>query len=635
MNHEESASGLRDYSATNRMLFISGLAALLGVAGAILAWALLGLIRLATNVFYYHRLSFVDASPAGNTLGWFAAFAPIVGGLLIGVIARYGSEKIRGHGMPEAIEAIIFKGGKVAPRIAILKPLATAIAIGSGGPFGAEGPIIMTGGATGSLIGQLLRTTDAERTTLLVAGAAAGMSATFSCPLSAVLLAVELLLFEWRPRSLVPVAVASVTAGAIRRLLLGPGPIFPMLPTTVPIHHAAMAGALLIGLLAALLSTGLSRMLYAIEDLFERLPVHWMWWPAIGGVVVGIGGLIFPQALGVGYGVIQKLVTDDVTWKLLIGVLVVKSLIWTFSLGSNTSGGILAPLLMIGGAMGAAAGHVLSPVSQGAWALVGMSSVLAAAIGAPLTAAMLAVELTHNGGLMLPVLLGCVVSYAVGVLLQPRSILTERLSRRGFHLSREYGVDPLETVMVRDVMHTSVFALPIDATLQDASDWLTKMNDRGSEAWSHWQRLFPLVQADGHLAGVLTRSQMITAGKGSALKQPLIQWGSSTPSVVAPNDTLRSAAEKMAEMNLTSFPVVNAKGSLMGILTIQDLLAARSKARMRDSDRKRVLTLRWPFGRTLHAEHAIDDPVDQANDSVMPEQERLRAAEEKIESGLD
>ncbi len=498
---EPKGTQLRDYSATNRMLLISGLAALLGGAGAVLAWVLLRLITLATNIFYFHRLSFADASPAFSPLGWTVMFAPVIGGLLIGVIARYGSEKIRGHGMPEAIEAIIFKGGKVSPRIAILKPIATAIAIGSGGPFGAEGPIIMTGGATGSLLGQLLPMSDAERTTLLVAGAAAGMSATFSCPLAAVLLAVELLLFEWRPRSLVPVAVASVTAGAIRRLLLGPGPIFPMQPTTVVMHHTAMLGALLIGLVAALLSTALSRVLYTVEDLFERLPVHWMWWPAIGGAVVGIGGLFFPPALGVGYWVIQRLVTDDVTWKLIIGVLVVKSLIWTVSLGSNTSGGILAPLLMIGGAMGVAMGHVLMPISQGAWALVGMASVLAAAIGAPLTAAMLAVELTHNGGLMLPVLLACVVSYALGVLIQPRSILTERLSRRGLHLSREYGVDPLETVMVRDVMHTSVFALPIEATRQDAIEWLAKMKERGNVAWSHWQRLFPLVE-DGKLRGV-------------------------------------------------------------------------------------------------------------------------------------
>ncbi|HEY6412170.1 MAG TPA: chloride channel protein, partial [Edaphobacter sp.] len=284
MTKAEDNGTLRDYSATNRMLVISGLAAVLGGAGAVLAWMLLGLIRLATNVFYFHRLSFANVSPADSTLGWTAVFAPVIGGLLIGVIARYGSEKIRGHGMPEAIEAIVFKGGKVAPRIAVLKPIATAIAIGSGGPFGAEGPIIMTGGATGSLLGQLLHTTDAERTTLLVAGAAAGMSATFSCPLSAVLLAVELLLFEWRPRSMVPVAVASVTAGAIRRLLLGPGPIFSMQPTVVPMQHMAMIGALIVGVVAALLSTGLSRLLYGVEDLFERLPVHWMWWPAIGGV---------------------------------------------------------------------------------------------------------------------------------------------------------------------------------------------------------------------------------------------------------------------------------------------------------------------------------------------------------------
>lgn len=631
---EPSGTRLRDYSANNRMLLISGLAAVLGGAGAVLAWALLRLINLATNVFYYHRLSFAEANPAFSPFGWTVVFAPVLGGLLIGVIARYGSEKIRGHGMPEAIEAIIFKGGKVAPRIAILKPIATAIAIGSGGPFGAEGPIIMTGGATGSLVGQLLPMSDAERTTLLVAGAAAGMSATFSCPLSAVLLAVELLLFEWRPRSLVPVAVASVTAGAIRRLLLRPGPIFPMQPTTVPMHQTVMVGALLIGLVAALLSTALSRMLYAVENMFERLPVHWMWWPAIGGIVVGIGGLIFPPALGVGYWVIQRLVTDDVAWRLIIGVLVVKSLIWTFSLGSNTSGGILAPLLMIGGAMGVAMGHVLTPISQGAWALIGMSSVLAAAIGAPLTAALLAVELTHNGGLMLPVLLGCVVSYAVGVLIQPRSILTERLSRRGFHLSREYGVDPLETMMVRDVMHTSVFALPVEATRRDAADWLAKMKQRGSEAWSHWQRLFPVVDGQGRLRGILTRGQMITAAEAGDLDKSLLLNGIASPTVVGPWDTLRSAAEKMAVTKLRSFPVVGASGELVGILNIEDLLEARGKASQRDSERQRVLTLRWPFKGERYDSN-INEIVDRAFGRTDKERAVLEEAEEKIESGLD
>jgi CIC family chloride channel protein len=632
MTHAESSTNLRDYSANHRILLISGLAAVLGGAGAVLAWTLLGLIRLATNVFYFHRFRFENVSPAASPLGWTVAFAPVIGGLVIGVIARYGSEKIRGHGMPEAIEAIIFKGGKVAPRIAILKPIATAIAIGSGGPFGAEGPIIMTGGATGSLLGQLLPMSDAERTTLLVAGAAAGMSATFSCPLAAVLLAVELLLFEWRPRSLVPVAVASVTAGAIRRLLLGPGPIFPMQPTTAVIHHMAMLGALLVGLIAAILSTGLSRLLYAIEDMFERLPLHWMWWPAIGGVIVGIGGLFFPQALGVGYDVIQKLVTDDTTWKLIIGVLVVKSLIWTFSLGSNTSGGILAPLLMIGGAMGVAMGHLLPPVAQGTWALVGMSAMLAASIGAPLTAAMLSVELTHNGGLMLPVLLACVVSYAVGVLLQPRSILTERLSRRGFHLSREYGVDPLETVMVRDVMHTSVFALPLAATRRDAVDWLIKMKSRGSEAWAHWQRLFPVVDTEGKLKGILTRGQMITSAESGKIEAQLVGDGVSAPTTIGPWDTLRTAAEKMASTKLRSFPVVGSEGELVGILNIEDLLEARVKSSQRDSERQRVLTLRWPFGRPMRSE--TESFVEPPGESADEQRVVLENVEEKIEGGL-
>lgn len=626
---------LRDYSLDVRVLYVSVLAAGLGAVSSVLAWALLELIALATNLFYYHRFSFAEIEPAGHHLGWWAVFVPVVGGLIVGLIARFGSPKVRGHGMPEAVEVIVFNGGKVQPRVAILKPIATAISIGSGGPFGAEGPVIMTGGAVGSVLGQLLPVSDSERTVLMVAGAAAGMAAAFSCPMSATLLAVELLLFEWRPRSLVPVALACVTAGAVRRLLLGPGPIFPMAPTTVQMHHAAMLGALTMGIFAALMVTALSNAMHFFERRFEKLPIHWMWWPALGGVVVGLGGLVFPQSLGVGYDVIRQLVNDQMTWRLIAGVLVVKTLIWVVALGSDTAGGILAPLLMIGGAMGVAVGHWMTPISPGAWAVVGMTGVISASLGAPLTAAMLAVELTHNGGLMLPVLLACVTSYAIGVLLQPRSMLTAGLSRKGLHLSREYGVDPLETVMVSDAMHTSVFALPTNATRQDAADWLATMNQRGSEAWSHWQRLFPLVDAEGRLSGVLTRSQMITAAEAGELHRPLLDSGSATPAVAGPRETLRSAAERMAESKLTSFPVVDANGALMGILNIDDLLTARGKASLRDSDRKRVLTLRWPFGRQLRTVHAIDDVVDRAFESAALDHRELEQAEEKIERGLD
>ena len=626
---------LRDYSLDVRVLYVSVLAAGLGAVSSVLAWALLELIALATNLFYYHRFSFVEVEPAGHHLGWWAVFVPVVGGLIVGLIARFGSPKVRGHGMPEAVEVIVFNGGKVQPRVAILKPVATAISIGSGGPFGAEGPVIMTGGAVGSVLGQLLPVSDSERTVLMVAGAAAGMAAAFSCPMSATLLAVELLLFEWRPRSLVPVALACVTAGAVRRLLLGPGPIFPMTPTTVQMHHAAMLGALAMGLFAALMATALSNAMHFFERGFEKLPIHWMWWPALGGVVVGLGGLVFPPALGVGYDVIRQLVNDQLTWKLIAGVLVIKTIIWVVALGSETAGGILAPLLMIGGAMGVAVGHWMTPISPGAWAVVGMTAVISASLGAPLTAAMLAVELTHNGGLMLPVLLACVTSYAIGVLLQPRSMLTAGLSRKGLHLSREYGVDPLETVMVSDAMHTSVFALSADATRQDAADWLAKMHQRGSEAWSHWQRLFPLVDAEGHLSGVLTRSQMITAAEAGELHRPLLDSDSAKPAVIGPRETLRTAAERMAESKLTSFPVVDANGALVGILNIDDLLSARGKASLRESDRKRVLRLRWPFGRQLRTVHAIDDVVDRAFESADLDHRELEHAEEKIEKRLD
>ncbi|WP_158823058.1 chloride channel protein [Granulicella sp. S156] len=589
-------SVLRDYSADSRILYVSALAGGLGAVSAVAAWALLEMIALCTNLFYFHRWSFVEHDPWQSGVHWWSPMMPVLGGLIVGLMARYLSPKVRGHGMPEAVETIVFGGGKVQPRVAILKPVATAISIGSGGPFGAEGPVIITGGAIGSVLGQLLPMTDSERTVLMVAGASAGMAATFNCPMSATLLAVEILLFEWRPRSLVPVAIACVTAGAVRRLLLGPQSLLHMVPTGAPVYHSAMLGALVLGIIAAFVAAGLSKAVHFTEHMFEKLPIHWMWWPAIGGLGIGLGGLVFPQALGVGYSVIQQMISGDTAWKLLAGVLIVKSLIWVFSLGSNTAGGILAPLLMIGGALGAAVGHLMPVMSPGAWVLVGMTSVLTAAIGCPLTSAMLALELTHNGGLMLPVLLACVSAYAVSALVQPRSMLTESLSRRGLHLSREFGVDPLETMLASQAMHTSVFALNDSATRKDAADWLRKMDERGAEAWSHWQRVFPLVDADGKLTGLLTRSQMMAAAKQADLSQPLVLSGSTTPITVSPRDTLRECAVMMAETKLTSFPVVNADGKLVGVIMIDDLLKGRSEQSQRENMRERVLRLRWPFG---------------------------------------
>lgn len=598
MKNSQSAGALRDYSADSRILYTSLLAAGLGAVSAVLAWALLEMISLCTNLFYFQKWSFVDRDPWEAGRHWWLILMPVLGGLIVGLIARYLSPRVRGHGMPEAVETIVFNDGRVQPRVAILKPMATAISIGSGGPFGAEGPVIITGGAVGSVLGQLLPMTGSERTVLMVAGASAGMAATFNCPMSATLLAVEILLFEWKPRSLVPVAIACVTAGAVRRLLLGPQSLLQMVPTGAPVYHSAMLGALVLGVVAAFLAAALSKSVHFFETMFEHIPIHWMWWPAIGGVVVGLCGYIFPESLGVGYSVIQQLISGDSGWKLLAGILIIKSISWVFSLGSNTAGGILAPLLMIGGALGAALGHLMPIMSTGAWVLVGMCAVLSAAIGAPLTSAMLALELTHNGGLMLPVLLSCVAAYAVSVLVMPRSMLTENLSRRGLHLSREFGADPLEAILVSQAMHTSVFALPENATRKDAADWLRKMEERGSEAWSHWQRIFPLVDADGRMTGTLTRAQLIAAARKEDLSVPLAEDANRNPKTVSPVTTLRACAMSMAESKLTSYPVVSADGKLLGVMTISDLLKGRSEEAHRESDRERVLRLRWPFSPT-------------------------------------
>jgi chloride channel protein, CIC family len=531
------SSALRDFTVDRRVWLLSAVALLIGTGGAALAVLLLRAIALATNAFYYHRLSLAMVGPAGSPLSpWSMPLIPIIGGLMVGLIAHYGSDKIRGHGIPEAIEAILLRGARVDPKVALLKPLSAAIAIGSGGPFGAEGPIIMTGGAFGSLVAQWLHLTDAERTTLLVAGAAAGMSATFAVPVAAILIAVELLLFEWRPRSLVPVAVASVVAAALRVTWLGAGPIFPVeLHSTIPLGRTLLLAAPL-GMLVGLASAALSRLMYSFEDGFEhvcgRLGVHWMWWPAIGGIGIGVGGFFFPRGLGVGYDNIAELLRGNAPIALLVGLLVAKSLMWAFSLSSGTSGGVLAPLLMIGAALGESVARLahLPGETQALWALMGMGAMLSGALGVPLTAILFSLELTHALPALLPLALACTASYMVTSLVMPRSILTEKLSRRGYHLSREYGVDPLEMVSVADVMKEV--------------------------------------------------SQRAEAGESSGLPEKI-------PEVLAYTDeTCRAVAEEMAITGVTSMLVVDREtGRLCGSISARELLTGRRRHVDRELER--------------------------------------------------
>ncbi|HKB12981.1 MAG TPA: chloride channel protein [Vicinamibacterales bacterium] len=459
-SHTSKLDHLGDFTTSPRVLSISLLAVAIGLVASLVAAGLLKLIGLCTNLFFFQRFSTELISPAGHHLGPFVVLVPVAGALIIGAMARWGSERIRGHGIPEAIEAILMNGSRVEPKVALLKPLSSAISIGSGGPFGAEGPIIMTGGAFGSLVAQFFHLTATERKTLLVSGAAAGMSATFAAPVASVMLAVELLLFEWKPRSVIPVALASVTAGAMRRHLLGLGPIFPVPPHQSFIGFDGLAGCVVAGLLAGALSAALTAAVYASEDFFQELPIHWMWWPAIGGLAIGIGGLFFPQALGVGYDVIAELLQGDVPTRIVLGVLIVKSTIWAVSLGSGTSGGVLAPLLMIGGALGGIEAHILPFEGAGFWPLVSMGAILGGTMRSPLTGVVFALELTHDVNVMLPLLLAVTIAHGFTVLTLRRSILTEKISRRGYHVSREYSIDPLEIIFAREVMRP-----PVDATL--------------------------------------------------------------------------------------------------------------------------------------------------------------------------
>jgi len=589
------AEQLADFTASARMLPIAGFAVAIGAAAAWVALGLLKLISFFTNLFFFQRLSAAPASPAEHSLGPLVVLVPVAGALVIGLIARYGSERIRGHGIPEAIEAILIGGSRVEPKLALLKPLSAAISIGSGGPFGAEGPIIMTGGAVGSLIAQFLHLTSAERKTLLVAGAAAGMSATFATPVAAVLLAVELLLFEWKPRSLVPVALASATGAAARRYLIGLGPLFPVAAHPAFVGPDGLAGCVAAGLLAGALSMLLTQSVYAAEDAFQRLPIHWMWWPAIGGVVIGLGGLAFPQALGVGYDVIGSLLQGDVTPRVIVGVLVVKAVIWSVSLGSGTSGGVLAPLLMMGGALGGVLSWLLPVEGAGFWPLVCMGAMLGGTMRSPLTGVVFSLELTHDVNMLLPLLVAVTIAHASTVLALRRSILTEKIARRGYHVSREYAIDPLEILFVREVMHTSIAALPAGAPYDSLRRTLHGASSRGR------QRLYPVVQDDERLVGVVTRDdlQALVDAAPGASEAPLAAILKAQPVVAYPEEPLRLIAHRMAETGLTRFPVVNRKdGRLVGMIALADLLKARARHLDAEQRRERVLGAHvlLPFG---------------------------------------
>ncbi|HEX7047731.1 MAG TPA: chloride channel protein [Gammaproteobacteria bacterium] len=565
-----------------RVLVISALAVLLGVAAALIAEILVALIALITNLAFYGRLSTDYMAPAGNALGAWVIVIPVIGGIIVGLMARWGSKAIRGHGIPEAMEQVLLNESRIPPRMTFLKPLSSAVAIGTGGPFGAEGPIIATGGALGSFLGQLMHITSHERKVLLAAGAAAGMSAIFASPVAAVILAVELLLFELRPRSLIPVALAAVTATAIHFAIAGEVHAVFAMPDIATPGGVALVCYVLLGALIGLVSVGVTRAIYGIENAFEKLPIHWMWWPAIGGLAVGVIGFFAPQTLGVGYNNIQEILNGELALGALAFLCIMKFLSWSIALGSGTSGGTLAPLFTIGGALGAVAGVMLVMIAPELGVdpriagLVGMAAIFAGASRALLTSVVFAFETTRQFAGILPLLGGCTAAYLVSALTMRNTIMTDKLTRRGTRVPGEYSADYLEQVVVGTACTRKVVALQASDTLAKVRHWL----QFGGEDAHH--QGYPVIDASGRVRGMMTRRDLLAtdANESVRIEELLVE----PAPVVHEHHSLREAADHMIDRQVGLLIVVGEKAPhpMIGILTRGDILAGHSK-RLREA----------------------------------------------------
>jgi H+/Cl- antiporter ClcA/predicted transcriptional regulator len=610
------ARKLSDFTTSPSVLKLVPLSIVIGVFGAFIALILLDLIALITNLLYYQTFSLDLVSPRNNTIGWWAVLIPMAGGLIVGFMARYGSERIRGHGIPEAMETILVGGSKVEPKLTILKPIASAISIGTGGPFGAEGPIILTGGAVGSVLAQFLSLTAIERRSLLVAGAVAGMSAVFGTPIAAVILGVELLLFEWKPRSFIPAAIASIVADAVRHLMVQQGwmraePLFPV----GKMQNLATSGlfdALILGIVCGFMAWVLTKAVYGAEDAFRKLPIHWMWWPVIGGFIVGVGGVIEPHALGVGYDTIADELAGNLAVTTLISIFVVKLIIWAVALGSGTSGGILAPILIMGAALGGLLGLVFPGKIPSEWALLGMAGALAGVMRSPFTSIIFPIELTHSSNLFLPLLITVTLAHIISVLILKRSILTEKVARRGFHVLREYAVEPLKVLFAEDVMSTDILTIPTGTPLAEAEEIIRTRNHLRK------QRLLPIVNQDGIILGVISWQDILQKALLGNLSGKVDDFMIRDVITTYPEESLRSIADVMAANRVGVLPVVdrNEKGKLRGLITQYELLTARDRILQEERKRERILKM-WPVywyeNRVSHDELSSEE--DHSNDS--------------------
>ncbi|HXX71535.1 MAG TPA: chloride channel protein [Candidatus Acidoferrum sp.] len=575
---------------------MSILAALVGILAGIIAYLLYDLIGLFTNLAYYHEWSFHFRSPENTTLGPWIIVTPVIGGLLVGLMAKYGSPKIKGHGIPEAMEAVLTNRSRIEARVAILKPLSAAIAIGTGGPFGAEGPIIQTGGAFGSLVGQLVSTTAAERKVLLACGAGAGMAATFNTPIAGVILSIELLLFEFRARSFIPLVISTTFATSVRALLLGQRSMFGMGNVDFdPIH--GLPFYVLLGVISGVAAIGFTRLLYWVEDLFDRLPIDELWHPAIGALGLGVIGFFIPRVLGVGYDTISDILNNHLALKLLILIAVFKTIALVVSLGSGTSGGLLAPMFMssaaLGGVVAIGINHIFpaAHLSPGAYALVAMAAVFGAAARATFAFIVFAFEITRDYNAILPLMIASVVADLIALRYLPTSIMTEKLARRGLRVPGEYEAGVFHIVRVGEIMNQSVPALPEDMTVAELAE-----SSKGPNPPLDLRDGLPIVAKDGKLTGIVTQGDLLRALENHPKGEITVsQAGSQTPIVAYADEPLEDALHRMLRHDVGRLPVVRRSdlSKMVGYLNRSNLLGAWTRQLEQESVRDDGWLSRW------------------------------------------
>jgi len=567
-------------SKSFRMIYISLLAAVIGVVAGLLAFALFSLIGLLWNLVFFQQISTELTDLETNPIGLWMLIVPAIGGLIVSLMAKYGTSKIKGHGIPEAMEAVLENRSRVSPRVALFKPVATAVAIGTGGPFGAEGPIIQTGGAMGSLLGQIIRTTAVERKVLLACGAAAGMAATFNTPIAAVIIAIELLLFEFKSRSFIPLVIATVVATTVRMPLLGQGPLFRVAITDFGIPRA-LPFYVLLGLLCGLVAVGFTKLLYWTEDLFERLPVDEFWLPVIGGFGLGIIGFFVPRVLGVGYDTISGILNNQLTMGVLLTVMIFKTLALLVSLGSGTSGGLLAPLFMASAAMGGMVALLLNSampgldLEPGAFALAAMVAVFGAASRSTFAFIIFGFEITQDYNAILPLMLVCIIADLVALVFMRNTVMTEKLARRGLRVPSEYEADSLQQVTVGDMMVPTTVNLPGDMRVKDLADRIA-----GGEPDYVRHQAFLIVDEDDHLTGIITRGDLLVA-----LDEPaggdlsVMQAGTPSPIVAYPDEMVHDALNRLVHNDIGRLPVVGRDDPrrIVGYLSRGAILRARRR----------------------------------------------------------